>query len=51
MEENVVSPTTESNRSEVIDHPQASKGESKSPTQVLLKIHNHPPVSLEFKIF
>ena len=35
MEASVVSPTTESNRSEVIDHPQASKGESKPTTQVL----------------
>ena len=33
VEENVVSPTTESNRSEVIDHPQASKGESKPTKQ------------------
>ena len=33
MEANVLSQTTESNRSEVIDHPQASKGESKPTTQ------------------
>ena len=33
MEENVVSPTTESNRSEVIDHSQASEGKSKPTTQ------------------
>ena len=34
MEANVLSPTTESNRSEAIDHPQASNGESKPTKQV-----------------
>ena len=33
VEANVLSPTTESNRSEVIDHPQASEFESKPTTQ------------------
>ena len=34
VEANVLSPTTESNRSEAIDHPQASNGESKPTQQV-----------------